>query len=142
MKAGSAPILIMLLIAGCGTIEQKVKPITLSGTEAREICVIENTSVRKDFLTAYRDALSRRNLTVRVLPPETAVGSCPLTSTYTANWRWDLALYLAFADLKVYRNGRLEGEAVYDSLQAGAKTSKFINAGMKIQELTDQLFPD
>jgi hypothetical protein len=69
-------------------------------------------------------------------------GECPLTSTYTANWRWDLALYLAFADITIYAGGKKVGRAVYDSLGGGGNPAKFINAEKKLQELVDQLFPD
>jgi len=142
VKAGSAYIAILFSLAGCGgTIEEKVQPVSLSSSDPREICVIENSDVRHEFLEAYSRALSGKGLTVRMLPAETSVGSCPLTSTYAANWRWDLALYLAYANLKVYRNSRLVGEAMYNSLNAAANTDKFINATSKIQKLTDQLFP-
>ena len=50
-------------------------------------------------------------------------------------------MYLIYANLKVYRNGRLEGEAMYDSRHGGLNMSKWINAEAKIQELTNQLFP-
>jgi len=142
MKARQAPIAMLLLLAGCGGIEQKVKPITIADGEPREICVVENTAVRLNFLDAYKGSLAKRNFTVRVLPEGSAVGTCPLTSTYTANWNWDLALYLTFVDMKVYRNNHLEAEAVYDSLKAGLDTNKFVDGGAKIQELTDKLFPN
>jgi hypothetical protein len=141
VKAGPASIALLVSLAGCGTIQQKVTPIALSGSQPREICVVENPSARVSFLDAYKDALAKRNLTVRMLPPGTAVGACPLTTTYAATWRWDLALYLSYANLKVYRNSHLEGEALYDAEQAKADTKKFIHADVKIQELTDQLFP-
>ena len=142
MKTRVTSLLIVLSLAACGTIEQKVKPVAFSAGEPREICVVENPSVTENFLAAYKNALSKRNLAVRMLPQGLAVDTCPLTSTYTANWRWDMALYLAYANLKVYRNGRLEGEALYDGLKAGLDTDKFIHAEAKIQELTNQLFPD
>jgi hypothetical protein len=141
VKARSTCIAILVLLVGCGTIEEKVQPVTLSGSDPREICVIENSDVRHEFLEAYSSALSSKGLTVRMLPAGASVGSCPLTSTYTANWRWDLALYLAYANLKVYRSSRLVGEAMYNSLDAAGNTDKFINARLKVQKLADQLFP-
>jgi hypothetical protein len=142
MKAALASIAILLSLTGCvGTIEQKVQPVALSGNEPREICLIENAAVHHEFLASYKKALSKRNLAVRLLPPGTALGGCPLMTTYDAKWTWDLALYLYYANLKVYHNNRLEGEALYDAAKGGTKTEKFINAETKIQELTDQLFP-
>lgn len=140
MKQPTVFLAITLLLCGC-SIVQTVNPITLSSNEPREICLVENPDVHHDFLATYRNALANKNLTVQMLPPGSAVGTCQLTSTYSANWHWDLALYLVYADLKVYRNGRPEGEALYDSRAAGLNTNKFVNAAAKIQELTDQLFP-
>jgi hypothetical protein len=141
MKARLAFVALFLLLTGCGTIQQEVKPVALSGSAPREICLIENPAVRQNFLPIYKDALSQKGFTVRMLPPGASEGECPLTSTYQASWRWDLALYLAYCDLKVFRDGHLEGEAQYDSMGAMLNTSKFIDATKKIQELTDQLFP-
>jgi hypothetical protein len=133
--------LALLPLAGCGTISQDVKPIALSASEPREICVVEDTAVRAEFRDAYKDALSGKGFTVRVLPNGSPVSSCPLTTTYLASWQWDLELYVSYIDLKVYRNDRLEGEAVYDAKEAAANTNKFVNARGKVEELTNQLFP-
>ena len=127
------------LLAGCA-ITQKVTPVeSLSG---KEVCVVVNPAVSQPgVLTAYTRALNERGYTVRELPPGASVNDCPITSTYTANWRWDLALYMAFADIKVYRDGTQVGQAVYDAMQGGANMSKFIKGDAKISELVDQLFP-
>lgn len=90
---------------------------------------------------AYARSLSQKGYTVRQLPSGAAVTECPVTSTYTANWRWDLALYMAFADIKIYSNGKLAGHALYDALSGGANMNKFIKGEEKIAELVDQLFP-
>jgi hypothetical protein len=142
MKAGMLFSAILLALTGCGgTIQQNVKPLSLSGSDTREICLIENLAVGDGFVEAYRSALEQRSLRVRMLPQGSALNACPVTLTYTANWMWDLTKYLAYANLKVYRNGNLEAQAVYDGLKAGLNTAKFIKAEAKIQELTNQLFP-
>ena len=45
------------------------------------------------------------------------------------------------ADIKVYNNGELSGQATYDSTKGGANMAKFIKGEAKIAELVDQLFP-
>lgn len=52
-----------------------------------------------------------------------------------------MALYMSFADIRVYENGRQVGKAVYDSRGGAGRPDKFISAESKIAELTDQLFP-
>jgi hypothetical protein len=137
---GSLTVVIAACLLASCAITQKVTPVeSLSG---KEICVVVNPAVSQPgFLTAYIRALNERGYTVRELPPGASVNDCPITSTYTANWRWDLALYMAFADIKVYRDGTQVGQAVYDAMQGGANMSKFIKGDAKISELVDQLFP-
>jgi hypothetical protein len=85
--------------------------------------------------------LTEKGYAVRQLPVGSAVTDCPVTSTYTANWRWDLGLYMAFADIKVFSKGQQTGQAVYDAMGGGANMNKFIRGEAKITELVDQLFP-
>jgi hypothetical protein len=99
-------------------------------------------AVKEGFYDSYRRALARRRATLssgsRYLRQS---GTAAITSTYTAKWRWDLALYMAYAEIKVYGNGQLIGEATYDSQRGGGNMGKFIDADKKITELTNQLFP-
>ncbi|MDB5753391.1 MAG: hypothetical protein JWP65_3812 [Ramlibacter sp.] len=127
-----------LLLSGCA-IHQNVRAV--EGLSERQICVIENPAVRAGFLNAYRQALGSKGYTVRQLPAGAATTDCPVTSTYTANWRWDMALYMAYAEINVYRAGQKVGEAKYDAMSGGANLNKFIAGDKKIQELVHQLFP-
>jgi len=139
VKSSLAIVLLVLPLAACA-IKEQVIPVALDSGAARDICVINNPDVRQEFLDGYKRALEGRNFTVKILPERSSVQACPLTSTYTAEWRWDLSLYLAYADLKIYRNGQVQGEALYDSTQGGMNSGKFIHADAKIQELTNKLF--
>ncbi len=125
-------------LSGCA-IHQNVRPV--DRFDAREVCVIDNPAVKFDFLPAYRRALEARGYAVKMLPASAGVRDCPITTTYTANWRWDLAMYMAYAEIKVYNNGKAAGEAVYDALKGGGNMSKFIKGEEKIKELVTQLFP-
>lgn len=125
-------------LAGCA-IQQTVRPV--SAIADRQICVIENPVVRSGFVEAYKRSLTTRGYDVRQLPANAPVNSCATTSTYTANWRWDLAMYMAYAEMRVFSDGKLVGEAKYDSLRGGANMNKFIDADKKINELVEQLFP-
>jgi hypothetical protein len=131
-------LLLALLLAGC-SIKQNVTPVTSAALSTKDICIRENASVRAGFLEAYRQALEARGLSVRVIDPAAGVTACPLLTTYTANWRWDFTMYMAYAEMVVYRDGQETGRAVYDALLGGM--DKFINADEKVRELTGQLFP-
>jgi hypothetical protein len=131
-------VLVVFLLTGC-TIKQNIKPV--ESFQDKEVCIIENPIVRNGFLPAYRHALEAKQYKVILKPQNESITTCQVTSTYTANWRWDMALYMAYADIRVYKNGILGGEAIYDSLAGGANPGKFINAENKINELVGQLYP-
>jgi len=126
------------MLSGCA-IHQNVRPV--EKMEAREVCIVENGNVRSGFIESYKRALATKGYLVRQLPASASLIECPITSTYTANWRWDLATYMAFAEIKVYNNGKPVGEAKYDAMRGGGNMGKFIDADKKIVELVHQLFP-
>lgn len=131
---------VVLLLAAC-SIKQEIKPLKLADLTVKEICIRENPDVRSGFLETYRSRLETKGFKVTMLAREAPITSCPLTSTYTANWRWDLALYLVYAEILVYRDGQVVGRALYDSYGGRSRLDKFIDARTKIDELVDQMFP-
>jgi hypothetical protein len=134
------PLLVGLALVAC-SIKQNVKPVTPADLATKEICIRENKTVREGFLEAYRQALESKGFSVRVLDPDAGIRACPLLTTYTANWRWDLAMYMAYAEMTVFRDGNEIGKAAYDALMGGGRMDKFIKADEKVRELVSQLFP-
>ena len=53
-----------------------------------------------------------------------------------------MALYMAYAEIRVYRDGVKKGEAIYDATGGGGLPSKWIKAEEKIKELVNLLFPN
>jgi hypothetical protein len=109
--------------------------------EGKQICIIENPSVKSGFLESYKRALTNKGYIVKQFPPSASLVQCPISSTYSAYWRWDLALYLAYMQIKVYKNGEVIGEVFYNSERGGPNFRKFVDANAKITELVNQLFP-
>jgi hypothetical protein len=133
-------ILAVGLLAGC-SIKQTVDSATLNPDLAPEICMISGPGVRSGFTNAYQAALQNKGFGVQPLPVGTNPSQCPLATTYTANWAWDLAMYMHYADIRVFEHGRQVGHAVYDARSGGGRPDKFIDAEAKLNELVDQLFP-
>ena len=127
------------VLGGC-SIKQTVTPVVLTGQPAK-VCIIRNEKVREGFIEAYIEALKARNIQARTLGGGVSLNECELASTYNAFWAWDLALYMRYAEIKVYRAAALVGEAVYDATWGGGRPDKFINAENKIRELVNELFP-
>ena len=126
------------MVSACA-IHQKVTPV--SNANGKSVCIIENKSVKDGFLSTYRRTLEAKGYSVKLLDPSASLNQCPMTSTYNASWRWDLALYMSLAEIKVYSDGKIVGEAKYDSTRGGGNMGKFINAEGKINELVTQLYP-
>ena len=103
--------------------------------------MISNPAVRPGVIAAYRRVLGEKGYTVRELPQSAAITECKVTSTYTANWRWDMAMYMSYAEFRVFVDGREKGVAIYDSRSGSANPAKFIEGDKKIAELINQLFP-
>ena len=132
------PILMMTTLTAC-SIHQTVKPV--EAFQGKEVCIIENPAVRVGFLDTYEQSLMSKGYHPRQLPASSSLTTCPISSTYSANWRWDMALYMEYAEIKVYEEARPIGEATYNARNGGASMGKFIDAEKKIRELVNQLFP-
>lgn len=126
-------------LSGCA-IHQSVRAIEQPLAQ-REICIIESPAVRSGFLQTLKRGLQDKGYSVRHLPATASATDCPVTATYNGTWRWDLALYLAYADIRIFSAGQQIGEAKYDATSAGGSLAKFIEADQKILELVNQLFP-
>jgi hypothetical protein len=133
--------LITLSMTGC-SIKQTVTPATLPADQPPEICLIPAEGLRTGFNTTYTAQLKSKGFQTRELPPGTPPSSCALSTTYIGKWSWDLALYMVYADIQVFENGRRIGQAEYDATWGDGRPDKFIDAQNKIIELTNQLFPN
>jgi len=132
------PLTLVSLLSGCA-IHQTIEPA--SAVVSGEICIIDNPDVRETFLDIYRRELEKKGFRTRVIPVTATHFDCPQVSRYTANWRWDIAMYMAFAEISIYEDGKRVGRVVYDSLQGDFNVGKYGHAETKIVELVDQLFP-
>lgn len=130
---------LFVALSGCA-INQHVKP--MDRFASREVCIIENPKVKPGFLDAYKRTLTTKGYSVRQLVKDASPSTCPITSIYVANWRWDLAMYMSYAEITVFKHGEPSGKAIYDATRGGGNMGKFIDADKKITELVDTLFPN
>ena len=124
------------ILSAC-TITQEVEPAELE--QNVNVCIIENPEVREGFLEELTSVLAAKNISHMVVNGSSIPDECKWTATYTARWSWDMSLYMAYAEIKVFHNGSLDGKAVYDSTGGSGNMNKFIKAEEKIKELVDEL---
>lgn len=55
--------------------------------------------------------------------------------TYTANWNWDMAMYLTYFQVTLLEEGKVLGRAEYDARKGGANMAKFGKTAEKIRPL-------
>ncbi|MFV7772362.1 MULTISPECIES: Sbal_3080 family lipoprotein [Shewanella] len=127
---------VLMMTTAC-SIKQRVDPVQVGRSD--EVCIQKNPDVRQGFLAEVEKVLTEKQIKYRVLEQLDAAQQCEWTATYTANWAWDLALYMVYAEIKVFHQGRLDGEAIYDARRGGANMNKFIDAEPKIRELIEEL---
>jgi hypothetical protein len=139
MRRRLAEVMAMAVLLPACAITQTVQPVADVGIES--VCIVQNPAVRPGFLETYLNVMARKGYRVTQLPPGASTGSCEVVSTYVGLWSWDLALYLSFAEITVYRQGKQAGQAQYDSRQGSANMGKFVKGEEKIGELVDKLFP-
>ncbi|MCZ4337378.1 Sbal_3080 family lipoprotein [Shewanella colwelliana] len=136
MKKVLVAIAVLAMTTAC-SIKQRVDPVQVNNSD--EVCIQKNPDVREGFLAEVEKVLTEKKIKYRIIDQLDASQQCEWTATYTANWAWDLALYMVYAEIRVFRDGKLDGEAIYDARMGGANMNKFIDAEPKIRELIEQL---
>ncbi|MEM2159327.1 MAG: Sbal_3080 family lipoprotein [Candidatus Nitrosotenuis sp.] len=120
-----------LLLSGC-SISTTVKPLT---KQINEICIEKNDDIlMDDFLPTIERTLDEIKISHKI------DSNCDDVLKYTANWRWDLAMYLYYADFAIYEGQKKIAHAEYDATMGGARLDKFGTTENKIKPIIKKLF--
>lgn len=131
-------IVITTLATGC-TISRNVMPVD-SGESISKVYVLENERVHMDELvTELVTQIEQLGFESESYQGDRPDGAQHYL-TYTANWSWDMAMYLTYFEATLYDDGRVLGEVEYDARSGGANMSKFGSTANKIQPLLEDLF--
>jgi hypothetical protein len=124
-------------MAGC-SITQTVDPI--QPAQVSQVCVLDNKDI---FMDGFQPEVLRQ-IEAKHIPTKLYTGARPAECShyveYTANWQWDMAMYLTYAQFRVYDGRGLAGSALYDARRGGGRLDKFGQTADKIRPLIDQLF--
>lgn len=126
-------LLSLSLLSGC-SIVKTVNPVE-PGIVIDKIYVEKNPNVHMEGLhpevMLQLRALGFAVESYESVPPEDAI----YTFVYTANWNWDMAMYLTYFQGTLMENSRVLGRAEYDSRRGGANMGKFGKTAEKIRPL-------
>lgn len=128
---------ILLVLSGCA-ISKHVVPVD-SGTTISKIYVLENDRVHmKELVNEIVTQIESMGFESEKYSGDRPEGAKHYL-TYTANWQWDMAMYLTYFRATLYEEGRVLGEVEYDAKMGGANMNKFGKTGEKISPLLLEL---
>lgn len=127
----------VLFSSGCA-ISKNVQPVQ-RGTAIQTIYVAHNDRVlMKDCTDEIVKQINGLGFVGKRYDGERPAGSKHYI-TYTANWNWDMAMYLTYFRATLYEEGRVLGEAEYDAKMGGANMMKFGRTAEKLRPLLMEL---
>lgn len=136
MKRNMSLLFFLTLLSGC-SISTTVKPVQ---QQISKLCIKNNPSLfMEGFLPEIKKQIEQKEIPTQVVD-KYEKNNCPQILEYTANWRWDIVMYLYYAELKVYEDNQLLGLAVYDAKWGGARLDKFGTTSGKVEPLINELF--
>lgn len=125
------------LLSGCA-ISRNVVPVD-SGVAISKIYVLENENVHmKELVTELVKQINELGFESSMYKGDRPEGAKHYL-TYTANWNWDMAMYLTYFKATLYEEGKVLGEVEYDAKMGGANMGKFGKTADKIRPLLQEL---
>ena len=128
--------LIATLASGC-SITQKVQPVP---EKISAICLEKSDDV---FMDDYHGIIERNLSALKVssksVDPKDEAG-CDHVMRYKANWRWDMAMYLTYANFSVFKGQDRIGYAEYNAAGGGLRPDKWGTTESKITPILKELF--
>tara|TARA_Y100000034_G_scaffold113632_1_gene148861 strand:+ start:84 stop:590 length:507 start_codon:yes stop_codon:yes gene_type:complete len=146
----SAVAAAVTILAGCAA-KQDVS--RFEAEKPKTVCIAEHQAVKEGVVTSLQTGFAKHNVQTRVIPAnyvmkhqayQTDISTANTNgydaiAFYVANWHWDLALYMAYANIWV-TNVDQSKTIAQASYRTGGGLDKFIDANDKIIELVDSMF--
>ncbi|WP_076919766.1 Sbal_3080 family lipoprotein [Pseudoalteromonas sp. SK18] len=141
---------IVTTLAGCAA-KQDITRFEIN--KPKTVCIAEHKEVREGVIDAMKKGFSKNDVNTRVISANYVLKhqdyqtdllngdtkDCNAVAYYVANWRWDLALYMAYANIWI-KDIETNEKIAQASYRTGGGLDKFINAEEKIIELIDGMF--
>lgn len=139
-----------VLVTGCAA---KQTITEFQGNVPQSVCIANHQAVKEGVLHALEKGFQKNGTTTTVIQGNYVLEdnswkptinsaeakNCDAIAFYVANWAWDLAMYMHFANVWITDQAGAQklAQSIY---QAGAGPSKFIDAETKIIELVDEMY--
>ena len=107
----SGVIVSMLMFSGCTS--HKIEPVDKEHN-LEFVCIENNPKVIvTDYVPAVEDVLHEYGIATSLYTEDTMPEYCAVKMKYTVLRNWDLATYIKYADVHLYKNGARIGYAQY-----------------------------
>lgn len=121
------------------SISQDVRPV--KSDKITTVCLEQNKAVKMAaFEPTLRRLIEERGVATSVFS-SSRPASCRYLAKYTANWRWDGAMYLYYARIEVMDGDRTIGSAEYDARSGTLSLRKYGTTEGKLRPMVAKLFP-
>lgn len=112
------------LLSGCGSIKHRVVAVPV-GTTIETVYIESNSAVLMDeMVTEIQRQIKAMGYDVKIYAGERPKDAVHCLK-FTANWRWDMAMYLTYFHATLLEEERVLGTAEYDARSAGLNGEKF-----------------
>ncbi len=136
MKKHTLLLCLLSLGSGC-SINQRIDPVP---EKLSTLCVEKNDDI---FMSDYLGTLEKELASLNV-PTKTIAASesskCQDVLRYKANWKWDIVMFLQYANFSVFKGDNRIGYGEYNAAGGGLNLSKFGSTEEKIRPILAELF--
>jgi hypothetical protein len=130
-------ILPLMALATACSITQKIEPVA---QPLSALCVEKNNDIlMDDYLSIIEKNLSELNVPSKSVAPHEEK-DCQNILRYHANWQWDIAMYLVYADFRVSHGDIQIGYAEYSSEWGDFRPDKFGTTEGLVKPILKSLF--
>ncbi len=147
-------LVVVIALAVLGGCAAKQEISQLNAPAPGNVCIVKHEAVKDGVLTALQEEFEANGILPVVVDgayerkhnrwqptwsPE-EVQSCDALCFYVAQWSWDLAAYMSYAQIWMTDSAgtNVIAQATYDATRVPGP-NKFINAEAKIKEITSQM---
>jgi len=131
-------IFTIILLSGCST--KTVVPVS-SEYQLNHVCIEDNLKVKVGgFLGVVTDIFNEHGISTEKYEINDKPTYCEVKMTYTATQKWDMAIYLNHAELRLYKNNQKIGYAEYHLTGGGGlDLSKWASVKSKMTPIVEEL---
>lgn len=124
----------LFFLTGC-SITQVVEPVA-ENTKIDKIWIQHESKTHNEGLEPeLANIINNAGFKTQIFNANSADNPGDFVLRYSANWRWDLAMYLEYFKAEIYKGAKVVGSLTYNARNGGGNFGKFGKTRNKIEPL-------